>query len=151
MITIIILVCSKKDLHAHDLEWLELLILLYKLCMQCTLKFYSYSFVQYTQGPSINYVVSKSVIFDPLPPPLSSFLLSRVYVVNRLWGYQDDIICGWSLRCLISLECRLINTLNINCQIIILNLLQSCKLKWEKILSIKKKIYWQARFIFLIF
>ena len=23
----------------------------------------------------------------PSPPPLSSFLLSKVYVVNRLWGY----------------------------------------------------------------
>ena len=37
------------------------------------------------KGPSINYVVSKSAIFYPLP--LSSFLLSRVYVGNRLWGY----------------------------------------------------------------
>ena len=35
---------------------------------------------------SINYVVSKSAIFDPLSP-LSSFLLGKVYVVNRLWGY----------------------------------------------------------------
>ena len=38
-------------------------------------------------GPSINYVVSKSEIFDHLPPSLSSFLLSMVYLVNRLWGY----------------------------------------------------------------
>ena len=31
-----------------------------------------------TKGPSINYVVSKSAIFDSLPPPpLSSFLLSE--------------------------------------------------------------------------
>ena len=31
----------------------------------------------------INYFVSKLASFDPLPP----FLLSKVYVVNRLWGY----------------------------------------------------------------
>ena len=39
-------------------------------------------------------------IFDPLPP-LSSLLLSRVYLVNRLWGYstpyRDDIVYGWPL------------------------------------------------------
>ena len=46
-----------------------------------------YRTVWWSKGPSINYVVSKSAIFDPLPPPLSSFLLSRVYLVNRLWGY----------------------------------------------------------------
>ena len=37
------------------------------------------------KGPSINYVVSKSAIFDPLPP-CRLFLLIKVYVVNRLWG-----------------------------------------------------------------
>ena len=37
----------------------------------------------YDRGPSINYVVSKSEMFYLLPP-LSSFLLSRVYLVNRL-------------------------------------------------------------------
>ena len=36
-----------------------------------------------TKGPYLNYVVSKS-------SPLSSFLLSRVYVVNRLWGYNPS-------------------------------------------------------------
>ena len=33
------------------------------------------------KGPSINYVVSKSAIFDPLPP-CRLFLISRVYLVN---------------------------------------------------------------------
>ena len=38
------------------------------------------------------------LIPSPLPP-LSSFLLSRVYLVNRLWGYppppyRDDIVYG---------------------------------------------------------
>ena len=37
------------------------------------------------KGPSINYVVSKSAIFDHLPPCL--FLISRFYLVKRLWGY----------------------------------------------------------------
>ena len=40
----------------------------------------------HTQWPSISYVVSKLAIFDPLPP-LLSFLLCKVYVVNHLWGY----------------------------------------------------------------
>ena len=38
------------------------------------------------------------------PPPLSSFLLSWVYVLNRLWDsspsrppYRDDIVYGWPL------------------------------------------------------
>ena len=35
------------------------------------------------------------------PSPLSSLLLSRVYLVNRLWGYstpyRDDIVYGWPL------------------------------------------------------
>ena len=45
-----------------------------------------------TQGTPINYVVSKLEISDPLPP-LSSFLLSRVYLVNRPWTSpcRDDI------------------------------------------------------------
>ena len=52
----------------------------------------------YTTGPSINYVVSKLAIFDPLSP-LSSFLLSKVYLINRLLGYppspyRDDIVYG---------------------------------------------------------
>ena len=56
-----------------------------------------------TQGPSINYVVSKSAIFDPLT--LSSFLLSKVYVVNRLLGYlpppfRRNIVYGRPLSCL---------------------------------------------------
>ena len=46
------------------------------------------------KGSSINYVVSKLP-----PPPLSSLLLSRVYLVNRLWSsppptYKDDIVYG---------------------------------------------------------
>ena len=41
----------------------------------------------YDRGPSINYVVSKSEVFYLLPP-LSSFLLSRVYLVNRVRGYS---------------------------------------------------------------
>ena len=49
------------------------------------------------QGPSINYVVSKSAIFDPLP----CRLLSKVYLLNRLWAYpppfRDDIVYGWPL------------------------------------------------------
>ena len=50
------------------------------------------------KGSSINYVDSKLEISDP--PSLSSFLLSRVYLVNRLWGYpppppyRDDIVYG---------------------------------------------------------
>ena len=38
------------------------------------------SFMKADKGPSINYVASKSAIFDPSPPPMSSFLLSRVYM-----------------------------------------------------------------------
>jgi hypothetical protein len=41
------------------------------------------SYCRHHKGPSINYVVSKLAIFDPLHR-LSSFLLSEVYVVNRL-------------------------------------------------------------------
>ena len=47
----------------------------------------SFSYSSCYKGPSISYVVSKSTIFYLLPPPLSSFLLSKVYLVNRLWGY----------------------------------------------------------------
>ena len=39
------------------------------------------------KGPSINYVVSKSEIFDPLPPPLLSFLL-KVFI----WTYMHTTV-----------------------------------------------------------
>ena len=59
---------------------------------------------EWYKGPSINYVFSKSAIFDP-SPALSSFLLSKVYLLNRLWDYpppyRDDIVYGrlliWNL------------------------------------------------------
>ena len=43
-------------------------------------------YTRHNKGLSINYVVSKLGIFDPLPP-LLSFLLSKVYLVNCLGGY----------------------------------------------------------------
>ena len=39
-----------------------------------------------TQGPSINYVVSKLEISDPLPPIVVFFKVGSV-LVNCLWGY----------------------------------------------------------------
>ena len=49
----------------------------------------TYLSCKFRKGPSINYVVSKSAIFDR---PLSSFLLSKAYVVNRLCGFKGFFV-----------------------------------------------------------
>ena len=65
------LLCSKIARQiSHENEWFYNLWFIFE-------KAYFLIKTYIPKGPSINYVVSKSGIFDPLPP-LSSFLLSNV-------------------------------------------------------------------------
>ena len=45
-----------------------------------------------TKGPSINYVVSKSAIFDSPHHSLPFFILNRFYLVCMGPPYRDDIV-----------------------------------------------------------